>query len=147
MSRAVPYRPLVRGVDGRTTRQAPFAPVNEGALARRVVASTGGHTGGQRSELSSTYGERALVAETDLDPADHQDKDVRKALQQIIAGGGWRLIKAGHWGHLRCDNGCCDIPVNGTPEVPSRDVRDIERRVRRCPLDEDDPRNKRRRDP
>jgi len=79
-----------------------------------------------------------------LDPSDHPKKEIKEALSRIMANGRWRLIKAGHWGHLRCDQGCCDIPVNGTPEVPSRDARDLERRAARCPLDAGDPRNKRR---
>jgi hypothetical protein len=79
-----------------------------------------------------------------LDPSDHTKKDVREALGRILSLGGWRLVKAGHWGHLRCDHGCCDIAVNGTPAVPSRHARDLERRARLCPLDEGDPRSKRR---
>jgi hypothetical protein len=82
-----------------------------------------------------------LMAETLLDPSDHPKKDVREALQHIVAMGGWRIVEAGHWG----DQGCCDIPVSGTPEVPSRHARDLERRARRCPLDAGDPRSKRRR--
>jgi hypothetical protein len=95
---------------------------------------------------SSTEAERVCppMAETLLDPSDHPYKDVREALKRIMARSGWRLVKAGHWGHLRCDQGCCDIPVNRTPEVPSRDARDLERRARRHPLDAKDPRSKRR---
>jgi hypothetical protein len=87
------------------------------------------------------------MAETPLDPSDHSKKDVREALQRIMAKDCWRLVKAGHWGHLRCNLGCCDIPVNGTPKNPSRDARDIERRAGRHPLDEEDPRSKRRSHP
>jgi hypothetical protein len=91
------------------------------------------------------------MAETPLDPSSHPKKEVRKALEKILArrvpgtdAAWWRLVVAGHWGHLRCKHGCCDIVVSGTPRVAGRHARDLERLASRCPLEDGDPRDKRR---
>jgi hypothetical protein len=91
------------------------------------------------------------MAETPLDPSSHTKKEVREVLEMILARREpdtnevwWRLVVAGHWGHLRCKHGCCDIVVDGTPSVPARHARDLDRRTKRCPLQDGDPRSKRR---
>lgn len=77
-----------------------------------------------------------------LDASDHPDKEVRKALKQILEGP-FDLFKGGHWGMLRCDNGCCQIPVNGSPKNPQRHAQnDLLREAAKCPRDDGDVRNK-----
>lgn len=66
------------------------------------------------------------------------------ALSKILEGGEFLLIKAGHWGSLVCTSGCCSIPVSGTPRVAHTHARDLLREARKHPLDEDHPRNRRR---
>lgn len=77
-----------------------------------------------------------------LTASDHPDKEVRKALRQILKGQRFKLIEGGHWGMLRCNVGCCQIPVNGTPRNPQRHAQDLLREAARCPRDEGDVRNK-----
>lgn len=79
-----------------------------------------------------------------LAAGDHSKKEVRKALKEILAGGGFDLYKGGPWGTLWCSNGCCQIPVNGTPKNPQRHARDLLREAAKCPRDEGDVRNKKR---
>ncbi|GAA2921230.1 hypothetical protein GCM10020221_16790 [Streptomyces thioluteus] len=77
----------------------------------------------------------------EVSPADHQHKEVRQALKQLVDKG-WVLRKEGHWGRLYCpcDGGCTSISVPGTPRDPHQAARRIERRAAWCPLPEDDPR-------
>ncbi|PZT74366.1 hypothetical protein DNK56_11595 [Streptomyces sp. AC1-42W] len=78
----------------------------------------------------------------EMSPADHQDKEIRVVLKQLVAAG-WSLCKEGHWGRLYCpcpDRSCTTIPVPGTAGNPSRTARSIARRARLCPLPEGDPR-------
>jgi hypothetical protein len=81
---------------------------------------------------------------TFLNPSDHDDKDVRRALQAIFAErpGEWCIIQAGHWGTLRCLTGCCAIPIAHTPRNPTNFARRLEREARRHPLGDGDPRSK-----
>ncbi len=81
-----------------------------------------------------------------LEPGDHDDKDIKKALQLIVDGapGVWTIVKAAHWGTLRCRDGCCSIPIFHTPKNPTNFARGLVRDARRHPLSDDDPRNKRR---
>ncbi len=81
-----------------------------------------------------------------LRPRDHPDKDVRKALEAICAGsGGWRIVKGGHWGSLRCGGGCCMVPVSGTPANAKNHARFLERESRKHPKPDSDPRSRARR--
>lgn len=79
------------------------------------------------------------VTGKEIDPAEHRDKDVRKALQSLVQAG-WRLRKEGHWGRLSCPCGCLRIQVPGTPGSASRTARRITREARHCPLPAEDPR-------
>jgi hypothetical protein len=80
------------------------------------------------------------------DPQDakHQRKEVREALEEILKSGSWRLIKGSHWGRLRCAEGCCDIHVDGTPEVAAHHAAWLKRETRKCPKPKDHPRNRKR---
>lgn len=80
-----------------------------------------------------------------LAASDHRDKDVRKALKLILRGDGFELVAGGHWGLLRCSNGCCQISVSGTPRNAQRHAQDLLREARKCPRDDGDVRNKQRR--
>lgn len=82
-----------------------------------------------------------------LTPADHQDKDVRKALKQILRRNGpkFELYAAGHWGTLFCDKGCCQIQVDGTPRVAHRHAKDLIREANKCPRKDGDIRKRPRR--
>lgn len=78
----------------------------------------------------------------ELSPADHQHKEIRVVLKQLVADG-WVLRKEGHWGRLYCPcvgGGCLTVPVPGTPENPGRAARNLARRAKLCPLPEGDPR-------
>ena len=79
--------------------------------------------------------------------SDHQDKDVRKVLAKILDGGRFELFQGGHWGMLRCTEGCCQIAVSGTPKNPQRHARDLAREASKCPRDDGDVRSKVRRAP
>lgn len=77
-----------------------------------------------------------------LDPSDHPDHEVRKALKKLVKRR-WILRKEGHWGRLYCpcDNGgCTTISVGGSPENPEREAVRITRIAARCPLKRGDPR-------
>ncbi|WP_203336706.1 hypothetical protein [Nocardioides limicola] len=76
-----------------------------------------------------------------LDASDHPDKDVRKALKRILEGP-FELVKGGHWGMLRCDNGCCQISVSGSPRNAPRHALELLREAAKCPRDDGDVRNK-----
>ena len=55
-----------------------------------------------------------------LAPGAHPNKEIRKALQDVMKidqGERFILVKGGHWGLLVCDRGCCRIQVNGTPRT------------------------------
>jgi hypothetical protein len=80
----------------------------------------------------------------ELNPSDNPTKEVREALEAIFAAapGEWRLVKAGHWGSLRCTRGCCMIPVDGTPKNPGNHARRLEREARKHPRDQNDPQNR-----
>lgn len=82
-----------------------------------------------------------------LAPSDHPDKEIRKALEQILAMDNVRFtIKAGgHWGMLLCSNGCCQIGVHKTPRVPHIHARDLLREARKCPRKDGDVRKRRER--
>jgi len=82
----------------------------------------------------------------DLGPRDHPDKDVRDALNRVMSSApdAWRLVRAGHWGSLRCVDGCCIIAVNGTPKNAGNHARQILRLARQHPRDPTDPRNRQR---
>lgn len=57
-----------------------------------------------------------------LKSSDHGDKDVVKALLTILEmddGNRFSLHEGGHWGTLVCSEGCCALPVDGTPRNPS----------------------------
>lgn len=77
-----------------------------------------------------------------LAASDHPNKEVRKGLKQILEGGSFDLLKGGHWGMLRCDNGCCQISVNGSPRNPQRHADELLREAAKCPRDDGDVRNK-----
>jgi hypothetical protein len=81
-----------------------------------------------------------------LSASDHPDKEIQRALKEILdrTSPSFTLYAGGHWGILRCSNGCCQISVSGTPRVPARDARKLIREADRCPLDEHDVRNHRR---
>lgn len=79
-----------------------------------------------------------------LRASDHPEKEISKALKEILAGGRFTLSSGGHWGMLRCDNGCCQVPVNGTPKNPQRHAGDLRREAAKCPRDDGDVRNKKR---
>lgn len=83
---------------------------------------------------------------SELRPRDHKDKDVRAALELIIsqAPGVWTIVKAGHWGSLRCNEGCCTISIAGTPRNARNHARDLVRQAHQHPRTDDDPRNRRR---
>jgi len=83
---------------------------------------------------------------SELYPASHDNKDVRQALESIFERqpGEWFIVKASHWGTLRCRSGCCSIPVYHTPKNASNHARRIERDARRHPLTDGDPRSRRR---
>jgi len=81
-------------------------------------------------------------------PSDHGEKDVIEALEQIVAmngGAHFELYKGGHWGSIWCASGCCIIPINGTPRNPSGHARKLLREAAKCPRDDGDSQNKRRR--
>jgi hypothetical protein len=77
-----------------------------------------------------------------LAASDHPNKDVRKALKRILESGSFQLVNGGHWGMLRCDQGCCQISVNGSPRNARHHARDLEREAAKCPRDDGDVRNK-----
>ena len=83
-----------------------------------------------------------------LRPSDHTSKDVAAALRTILdmnGGDHFRLVRGGHWGKVVCVEGCCRFAVHGTPQNGARHARQLLREARRCPRDEGDVRNKRRR--
>ncbi|MFE2025283.1 hypothetical protein ACFW9V_09030 [Streptomyces hygroscopicus] len=77
----------------------------------------------------------------ELSAADHPKKEVRMALERLVARG-WTIRKEGHWGRLYCpcEGRCLTIPVPGTPPNADRAARRIAARAALCPLPEDDPR-------
>lgn len=79
-----------------------------------------------------------------LVPGDHGNKEVRKALKEILKrkDPGFELLKGGHWGTLYCDRGCCQVPVHGTPSNPARHARDLIREADKCPRDDGDVRKR-----
>lgn len=71
----------------------------------------------------------------ELRGASHPNKEVRAALEQLLATGAWTLISAGHWGQLRCLKDCkCKIAVSGTPRNATTHAKQILREAGRCPL-------------
>lgn len=73
--------------------------------------------------------------------ADHPDKEIRKALKEILDMAGevtFKLTQAGHWGTLYCSKGCCKIAVNGTPRNAANHARDLLREARKCPRKDGD---------
>lgn len=76
--------------------------------------------------------------------SDHPDKEVRKALKEILYDGAFELVKGGHWGMLRCENGCCQMSVSGSPRNAQRHANDLLREAAKCPRDANDVRNKQR---
>jgi hypothetical protein len=84
------------------------------------------------------------VDSDDLRPRDHPKKEVREALHDIMDSGRWRLYKAGHWGRLDCETGCCSIAVSGTPRDAATHARQLRSQARQHPRDVGDPRNRRR---
>lgn len=71
-----------------------------------------------------------------LRPSNHSQKDVRKALSEIVAfkdGQHWRIEAGGHWGTLLCADGCCRIPVPGTPANGTAVAKRLLREARGCP--------------
>jgi hypothetical protein len=79
-----------------------------------------------------------------LSPGDHPDKEVRKVLKAILKrkDPSFELLEAGHWGTLRCDRGCCQIVVNGTPKAPQRHAQDLVREANKCPRKDGDVRKR-----
>ena len=82
-----------------------------------------------------------------LEPRDHPDKDIRKALKEILAMKGgchFSLYAGGHWGIIRCMSGCCNMSVSGTPRIPRAEAQVLVREARKCPREAGDIRNAKR---
>jgi hypothetical protein len=78
-----------------------------------------------------------------LSPSEHPKKEVREALERIVASGDWFIVEMGHWGQLRCTRPCkCRVRVDKTPQNPSSHARRVERETKWCPVDDGDPRRK-----
>jgi hypothetical protein len=80
------------------------------------------------------------------EPGDHQDKEIRKVLKEIVKASpgrpSFQLVKGGHWGMLECSNGCCQIGVWGTPKNAVNHARDLRREVAKCPRKDGDVRKR-----
>jgi hypothetical protein len=87
------------------------------------------------------------VARKRLLPKDHTDKEVRKALREILKmkAASFELYEGGHWGMLWCAKGCCQIGVWGTPKNPQRHAEELLREARKCPRQDGDVRKRIRR--
>ena len=88
-----------------------------------------------------------MAGRRELRPRDHKDKDVRKALKEVLAmhgGDHFRLLAGGHWGLIRCRAGCCQIGVKGTPRNAGDHASDLLLEAAKCPREDGDIRNRRR---
>ena len=74
------------------------------------------------------------------------DKEISEAIaqQRSRQPGVWTILRAGHKAALSCNADCCWISVGGTVRNPGRAARDIVRRMARHPLEDGDPRSRKR---
>ena len=87
------------------------------------------------------------MGRAELKASDHPDKDVRKALREILkmeGGKQFRLVRGGHWGLIFCRHDCCMITVDGTPRNAHNHVEELYAEARKCPRNDDDPTSRRR---
>ena len=96
------------------------------------------------SALISIGGVLVNSARKRLSAGDHPAKEVRKALKDILKRKkpSFELTEGGHWGTLWCSNGCCQIPVSGTPRNAQRHAMDLIREANKCPRKDGDVRKR-----
>ena len=66
----------------------------------------------------------------------HQKKEVRDAIDAVLADPWWRLERGGHWGFLLCgrrERDGCRIAINATPQSADSHAARIVRESLKCP--------------